>query len=174
MYAGHLGFALAGKGARSDTPLWLLVFAAQGCDWVQAVACTRNAETSAMWSHSVPAVLLIALACAAVGFARTGSGGVAVTAGCIAMSHVLADYVTGVKPTWPGGPVVGLDLYGRPALDFLVESVVIVAGWLWYRRSLPADRRSDRLSKFLVIGLVGGQLLGVAKHLLFPLAPKCY
>src|SRR5688572_30885343 len=51
---------------------------------------------------------------------------------------------------WPGGPLVGLSLYERPALDFLVEAPVIVAGWLLYRRSLPALSRNSRYSMALL------------------------
>jgi hypothetical protein len=174
VYVGHLGFALAGKGVRRDAPLWLLVLAAQGCDWLQVIACTRNPDTSAMWSHSVPAVAALVVAFALAGYLLTRSGAVALVGGAVALSHIAADYITGLKPTWPGGPVVGLDLYAHPAADFFVESVVIAAGWLLYRRSLPLEARSRRLTWALLVLLVGGQLVGVAKHLIFTPPPKCY
>lgn len=174
MYVGHLGFALAGKGVRRDAPLWLLVLAAQGCDWLQVVACTQNPDTSAMWSHSIVAVTSLVVAFAAAGYLLTRSGAVALLGGVVALSHIAADYVTGMKPTWPGGPTVGLDLYAHPAADFLVESVVVIAGWLFYRRSLPLEARSRWLTWVLVVLLVGGQLVGVAQHLIFAPTPKCY
>jgi hypothetical protein len=174
MYVGHLGFALAGKGVRRDAPLWLLVLAAQGCDWLQVVACTQNPDTSAMWSHSIAAVAALAAAFAIAGYLLTGSGAVALLGGVVAISHIAADYVTGLKPTWPGGPIVGLDLYSFPAADFLVESVLITAGWLLYRRSLPLAARSRGLTWVLLVLLVGGQLVGVAQHLILAPTPKCY
>jgi amino acid transporter len=42
------------------------------------------------------------------------------------VSHWPADYITGLKPTWPGGPTVGLYLYARPIPEFFVEAVVKV------------------------------------------------
>jgi hypothetical protein len=173
VYAGHIGFALAGKGIRADAPLWLLVFATQGCDWIEAVACLRNPETSAMWSHSIPAVLALAGVVGIAAYLFTRKRGIAVVASAVAVSHVAADYVTGLKPTWPGGPIIGLDLYSHPVGDFLIEAVVITLGWLVYRQSLPLASRSRWLTRALVVLLVGGQLAGVLKHLFFPLAPKC-
>ena len=110
MYIGHLGLALAAKRLRRDAPMWVLVFATQGCDWIQAVACTRNPDTSAMWSHSLPAAAALAALVALLAFAVTRNGASAALAAGVAVSHVLVDYITGRKPTWPGGPIIGLDL----------------------------------------------------------------
>jgi hypothetical protein len=173
VYAGHLGFALAGKGVRKDAPLWLLVLATQGCDWLQVVACMRDPDTSALWSHSIPAVAALAVAFAVAAYLVTRNGAVALLGGAVAVSHIGADYLTGLKPTWPGGPLIGLDLYAYPGGDFLLESAVIAAGWLIYRRSLPLESRSRWLTWLLLLLLVGGQLVGVAKHLFFPQIPKC-
>jgi hypothetical protein len=173
VYAGHLGFALAGKGVRKDAPLWLLVLATQGCDWVQVVACMRDPNTSALWSHSIPAVAVLAVAFALLAQRVTRNRAVALLSGAVAVSHIAADYVTGLKPTWPGGPIIGLDLYASPLGDLLLESVVITAGWLVYRRSLPLETRSRRLTWVLLLLLVGGQFAGIVKHLFFPQLPKC-
>lgn len=174
MYIGHLGFALAGKGLRRTAPLWLLVVATQSCDWVQAVACVAAPEgTSAMWSHSVPAVAALAAALTLAAYLLTGDRGIAALTGAVAVSHLLADYVTGVKPTWPGGPTIGLDLYSHPLGDVAIETVVLVLGWLVYRRSLPPEARSSRLTWTLLVVLGGTQLLGVLKLGLYPSIPKC-
>jgi hypothetical protein len=173
VYAGHLGFALAGKGIRKDAPLWLLVVATQGCDWVQVVTCMRDPATSALWSHSIPAVAVLAVAFALVAQRLTRNRAVALLSGGVAVSHIAADYVTGLKPTWPGGPIIGLDLYAFPLTDLLLESVVITVGWLVYRRSLPLEARSRKLTWVLLLLLVGGQLAGIAKHLFFPQLPNC-
>jgi hypothetical protein len=61
----------------------------------------------------------------------------------VVVSHALLDFLTGTKPTWIGGPVVGLGLYHHPVIDFAIEAIVLVAGWLIYRQSLPEDRRSS-------------------------------
>ena len=174
MYAGHLGIALGGKGVRPEAPLWLLVLATQGCDWVEVIACVAApAGGSAMWSHSIPAVLALGAALGLTAYLLTRDRGVALLVGAVTISHVVADYVTGVKPTWPGGPMIGLDLYGHPLGDFVVEMVVVGVGWLIYRRSLPREAAAQRLAWVLVVALAGLQLAGAAELALFPRGPKC-
>jgi hypothetical protein len=174
MYIGHLGFALAGKGLRRNAPIWLLVMATQGCDWVQAVACVAApAGTSAMWSHSVPAVAALAAVLSLSAYLLTANRAIAALTGAVAVSHVLADYITGLKPTWPGGPIIGLDLYSHPLGDLAVELAVLILGWLLYRRSLPPELRSRRLTWVLLVVLGATQLLGVLKLGLLPSTPKC-
>jgi len=74
------------------------------------------------------------------------------------LSHWAADFITGSKPTWPGGPTVGLGLYGHPVWDCVVECAVIVVAWFAYRRSFgPAIRR--RIGVALVpLGLIALQV----------------
>jgi hypothetical protein len=69
----------------------------------------------------------------------------------VVASHAVADFMTGLKPTWPGGPMIGLELYHHPVFDFAIEGLVIVAGWLLYRKSLPEDRRSS-LPALILLG----------------------
>jgi hypothetical protein len=174
MYIGHFGFALAGKGLLRHAPLWLLVVATQACDWVQAVACVAApAGSSAMWSHSVPAVAALVAALSLASYLLTGDRGVAVLTGAVAASHLLADYVTGLKPAWPGGPTIGLDLYSYPVGDLAVEMTVLILGWLLYRRSLPPESRSSRLVWALPIVLGTIEIVGVLKEAVLPHTPKC-
>ena len=174
MYIGHFGFALAGKAVRRDAPLWLLVIATQGCDWAQVVACIAAPEgASAMWSHSIPAVAAIAIAVSLSAYLFSGDRGVAALAGAVAVSHLAADYVTGVKPTWPGGPTIGLDLYSRPMADLVLEMITLLLGWMVYRRSLPPEARSGRMTWALLVVLCAIQLVGAVKEGLLPHTPKC-
>ena len=174
MYIGHIGIALAGKGLRRAAPLWLLVMATQGCDWVQAVACVAApAGSSSMWSHSIPVVAALALVLALAAYLLTSNGAVAALTGAVTVSHVLADYVTGRKPTWPGGPIIGLQLYSHPLGDLVVETAVLVIGWLVYRRSLPLESRSSRLNWALLLLLGAAQLLGVLQLKVLPSITKC-
>ena len=155
MYAGHVGIAIGAKGLRKSIPLWFLVVASQLPDWADASLCLANIRTPipGMYSHSLPAIGILALAAAAAYcvIERDVSGIILVIA--VVVSHAAGDYLTGLKPTWSGGPVIGLELYRRPVIDFLVESVVILGGWLLYRRSLPLDRRSSRQA-FEMIGVL--------------------
>jgi hypothetical protein len=150
MYTGHLGIALAAKGVQPSVPLWVLVGAAQACDWVDAAvwpfghadpASSRwliaGDWTAQMASHSLPSVAGIAIVLFGLYYAATRDGNGAWLVAGVALSHVLADYVTAEKPTWPGGPRIGLSLYQHAAADFVVEAVIVWGGWLLYRRSLP-------------------------------------
>ena len=126
-----------------------------------------------MWSHSVPVVAALAAVLSLTSYLLTGDRGVTVLTGAVAVSHVLADYVTGLKPTWPGGPTIGLALYSHPLGDLAVETAVLVLGWVLYRRSLPPESRSSSLTWVLLVMLGAMQLLGVLKLGVLPSTPKC-
>ena len=144
MYVGHVGVALGAHGLRRRAPLWFLVIASQLPDWTDAAFCLSGIrpQLQGILSHSLPAVTVLAIA-AAVGYAAvTRDRGGMFLVGAVVLAHVAGDYLTGIKPTWTGGPMIGLMLYRRPALDFLIEAAVIFVGWLLYRRSLAPERRS--------------------------------
>ena len=66
--------------------------------------------------------------------------------------------------------MIGLQLYKKPVVDFIVEAAVILGGWLIYRRSLPPDRRSSEpaftlLGALLVIQVGADIFLSFAKGL---------
>ena len=66
--------------------------------------------------------------------------------------------------------MVGLMLYRRPVIDFIVEAGVIGIGWVLYRRSLPVERRSREpvftlLGVLLVIQVGADVFLSFAKGL---------
>jgi hypothetical protein len=144
MYAGHVGVALGAHGIRKAIPLWLLIIASQLPDWTDAAFCLANVRPSppGLLSHSIPAVAVLALL-AALSYAillRDTAGMLLVAV--VVLSHAGGDYLTGLKPTWSGGPMIGLMLYRRPIIDFIIEGGVIVFGWLLYRRSLSPERRN--------------------------------
>ena len=175
MYGGHVGIALAGKGYRRTIPLWLLIFASQLPDWTDAAVCASGVSSPpvGMLSHSIPAVAVLAAALSLLYYAARRDTKASALVALIVVSHLLADYLTGRKPTWPGGPVIGLQLYHQPAIDFIVESVVILAGWTIYRRSLPAERRhSNRVMLILIVVLVL-QAAASLSFALFPGVSKC-
>ena len=142
MYIGHVGAALAAKRFRASIGLLVLLVATYVPDWVDGGLCVAGVyNPEGMLSHSIPAVLLFALVGFSLYAARTRDRtGALIIAGLI-VSHMLLDWITGYKPTWPGGPMIGLRLYSHPVVDFVVEGLVIVAGALLYARTLPARRR---------------------------------
>ncbi len=143
MYAGHVGVALGLRRAAGAPPLWLLVLASQGPDWADAVGqLFRLPAVDPGWSpHGLIPVAAGALGVAALA-ARLAPASARARPALLAAggyaSHWVCDTVTAYKPTWPHGPMVGLYLYGRPAIDFAVETVVVIAGWALWRGSLPS------------------------------------
>jgi hypothetical protein len=156
MYVGHIGIALGAHGLRRIAPLWFLVLASQLPDWTDAAFCVAGIRPSVqgILSHSLPAVAILAIV-AAIAYAaiRRDPAGMPLVA-AVVLSHVAGDYLTGLKPTWTGGPMIGLMLYRLPVFDFFIESAVIVGGWLLYRRSLEPERRSTEPVYTLLATLV--------------------
>src|SRR2546423_12387894 len=174
MYIGHVGAALAAKRLRVSVGLVVLLIATYAPDWIDTGLCvTGGFDPGEMLSHSIPAVLLFAAAGFAAYTLITGdrTGGALIAA--VILSHMFLDWITGSKPTWPGGPMIGLQLYSRPIADFIAEGVVISAGALIYSRSLP-PRRRPWLDLSTMLGvLLALQLTIDAAHLLFKSLPKC-
>ena len=175
MYGGHVGIALAGKGLRPAIPLWILLVATQLPDWADAAVCVAGiaSQPSGMLSHSLPAIAVLGgtLALLYYGASRDSTG--AALVGLTVLSHAVADYATGLKPTWPGGPVIGLGLYGQPAIDLVLEAVVIAVGWLIYRRSLAESRRRSSPVVLMLSALLLLQLVASVSFAMFPGIRKC-
>lgn len=161
MYAGHLGFALGAYSYRRTIPLWLILIAAQLPDWLDAGMCVADVNRGyyGLYTHGFVAVGLGAVAFGVLAWllARDVAGALIVAG--VVVSHYALDYVTGLKPTWSGGPIVGLDLYARPAADLAVETAVVVAGWLLYRRTLPRAVRNDGMVYATLFALIALQLV---------------
>jgi hypothetical protein len=153
VYAGHAALALLAKAKRPRVPLALLVpvaFAPDWIEWIFAGFGHRNQEIS----HSLVSVGLGATLVALVygALRRDSSGALAVWLTYV--SHWAADFFTGRKPTWPGGPDVGLYLYTKPAVDAAIEFTVIALCWLVYRQSLSAGSRQRAVGWLVPAGLV--------------------
>src|SRR5687767_15054353 len=120
MLTGHVALALAARGAKSTLPLWALILASQLPDWADAAVCAAQLSppVQGMYSHSIVATLFLAVAGALLVYLRSRDLTGALLIAALVVSHTLGDYVTGVKPTWTGGPTIGLHLYSRPFLDF--------------------------------------------------------
>ena len=174
MYIGHVGAALAAKRMRVSIGLLVLLIATYTPDWIDTGLCfTGSYSSREMLSHSIPAVLVFTV----VGFfaytlsTRDRVGGA--TVGAVILSHMFLDWITGTKPTWPGGPMIGLQLYSHPIADFIAEGIVIIVGGLLYARALPPRRRPWLDLTIMLGALLALQLSIDVAHLLFKSLPKC-
>ena len=174
MYIGHVGAALAAKRVRASVGLLPLLIATYTPDWVDTGLCLAGAyDPRAMLSHSVPSVLIFAL----LGFTgytlvtRDWTGGLVIAA--VIVSHMLLDWITGYKPTWPGGPMIGLQLYDYPIADFVAEGATVVVGSLLYARTLPPRQRAWVDVSIMLAALLVLQLTIDVAHLLNFRIPKC-
>lgn len=174
MYIGHVGAALAAKRVRMSVGLLVLLIATYTPDWVDTGLClTGGFDPREMLSHSIPAVLVFTVLgfVAYTGITRDRRGGMVVAT--VIFSHMFLDWITGTKPTWPGGPTIGLDLYSHPIADFIAEGVVIAIGALLYARTLPPRRRPWIDLTVMLGALLVLQLAIDVAHLLFKSLPKC-
>lgn len=146
MIIGHVGIAFGARALdRRDpdarAPLMALMaasFAPDMLDGVLALAGVCNPD--GLYSHSLPAVAALAAGFALASLAYSRRATTALLVAALVLLHLPPDYVTGVKATWPGGPIIGLYVYRWPWLDLLVETPVIVAGWWMLRRSRFSPR----------------------------------
>lgn len=175
MYAGHVGAAVGAKGLRSSLPLWVLIIASQLPDWADATVCLAGvtSSTPGWYSHSFPAIGVLTIVGALVYLATTRDVVGSAFVGALIVSHALLDYVTGLKPTWGGGPMIGLQLYRHPAWDFVAESLVILIGWIVYRASFPKDRQSSREVWSILGALLAIQALADIVFSISPGLRKC-
>jgi len=174
MYVGHVGAALGGKRIAPEVSLGALVLAAYLPDWADAALCvTGRYHQAQMLSHSLLAVIVFAALAGGTQLARGARRRAALVVAAVVISHILLDYLTGTKPTWPGGPYIGLELYRQPVLDFIVEGGVIVAGWVFYRSTIPQRPGKWNASYLMLAVLLLMQGAADAGRLLFPVVNKC-
>ena len=158
MLIGHLGLAFVAKRARSSESLFWLAAAAFLPDIVRfGLLLVVESTRAELASHAIPSLLVLALLWTVVVRWRTGLWATALVAGLLTLSHYGADVITGCKPTWFGGPFVGVGLYHRPLLDLAVEIPLAVLGWRLMREHLPSTSIAARSA--MVLGLVLVQLV---------------
>ena len=161
MITGHIGIAFGARaldrresGVRAPL-LWLLAasVAPDGLDSLLALGKYCNPE--GVFSHSLPAVGILAALFAVASFLHTRSATTALIVGAMVVMHLPPDYITGRKALWPGGPVAGFYIYRWGWLDFLVELPVVVAGWWMLRRAQFTPRWV--VSVLTLVALIGVQ-----------------
>jgi hypothetical protein len=150
---GHLGIAAAVRSGWRDTSLLWLLPASIAPDLLDVgYALVGICSPFGLYSHTVPAVALLAVTFGGVAYLATGSRSTGLAAAALVLLHLPADMITGYKYVWPGGPMMGLQLYKRPVLDFVLESLIVVGGW-WLLR------RDTKLPRWATVGAVLGGLL---------------
>ena len=159
MITGHLGIAAAVRsGWRGTSLVWLLV-ASVAPDILDVVmAAGRICSPYGLYSHTVPAAALMAAVLGGAALLVTGSRATAIASALLVMLHLPPDMITGYKIFWPGGPMIGLDLYERPLLDFLVEAPVLLGGWWLLRRSGSAPRWATSAVTVIALLVVQGAI----------------
>ena len=143
MRVGHAGVALAVRRFFPRIPLWVLAATTYGPDIVEITLRVFGQYNRAL-SHSLVSVGIAATLSALAYALAKRSVADAAAVWLLYVSHWPADFITGTKATWPGGPEVGLNLYDlHPVLVWFVDFGVLIAGWLFYR-TRPAGERSER------------------------------
>jgi hypothetical protein len=108
-----------------------------------------------VFTHSVPAVLIGGgLAGALCTAARRPGGGTIFLAWLL---HWPADLFTGRKPVLFEEPLIGFDLYKIPAVDFALESIVVMVGCALYARAFPPRGELRRVVVMLGAALIAMQ-----------------
>jgi hypothetical protein len=116
-------------------PIVALAVASVAPDFVDvALAALRICAPAGVYSHSLIPALLIAAFCAVIVGMWQRSASAALVIAMVVLLHLPADFITGLKVFWPGGPIVGLNLYSHPFADFALEALIAFGGW-WYLRS---------------------------------------
>ena len=151
MLAGHFGIAQLGKATRREIPLPWLVVAAYLPDLVR-VPLTPLTTHHEMLSHSLPVVSAFALVIAVLWLLRGGQLGAAAILAIACLLHWPADVFTGCKPTTFHGPWIGLVSYRRPINDLVLESALLVSGWV------IARRRGAGISKWWLVAGFAAQI----------------
>jgi hypothetical protein len=162
LFAGHAGFALLAKAARPRIPLVVLLPVAFAPDIIESMFDVLGQHNREL-SHSLVSVGLGATIIALIYLVATRARGDAFVLWLTYASHWPADFVTGTKPTWPGGPDVGLQFYERPVADCAIECIVVIICWIVYRRAMIRARTpavAQQMTTVLApIGLIIAQIV---------------
>ena len=153
MYAGHAAIALALKAREPRLPIVALALACYGPDWVElALMLPRKNGTAGLYSHSIPAVVVGAALAAGVYAAFRRPGVRLIFLGWLL--HWPGDMFTGRKPLFDAAPLIGLDLYALPLVDFVLESTVVVIGCVIYARRFAPRGAARRTVVILGAALI--------------------
>lgn len=171
MYMGHMGLALAARGAQRAAsaqpavPLWACIAAAYALDLGRyALLVAGLPNPGGVLTNSLPAALVIAAAVGVVYQRVWQSRRGAAAAALVTLLHWPADFVTNRVPLWPLPGHAGLRLFTEARWDLTVEAAVIGAGWLLYCESLPAGRRRSWAAWIMLAALLAFQVYFLSEN----------
>ena len=160
MYLGHLGIGLGARRLSRSLPLWILLVAPILPDVADALTgFTPWSGWMPEFSHSLLGIASLSILMSLLAWFISRNGFDVLLAATLVVSHLPADYVTSRIRPWNGGPAIGLGLYRHPVADFIVESVIIIAGMYFYRQSLEEIERRPGILAAMVVSLIGFQLV---------------
>jgi hypothetical protein len=187
VFLGHFATAYAAKRLAPRTSLGTLVAAAQLPDlvwpWLVLAGVERvtivpgdTAFTPLRFdeyplSHSLLTVAVAGLTFGAVHFWRKRRRLDALVLGALAVGHWVLDVVShrADMPVWPGGPRLGLGLWGSVPATIAVELAMFGVGlWLYF----SATRARDRLGRWGSVGLAALLLAIYAGNVAGPPPPS--
>jgi hypothetical protein len=169
MFIGHLGVGFAAKRAAPRSSLAVLLAAAMLLDLVWPVLLLTGIErvriapgdtaftplefTSYPWSHSALLTIVWAALFAGAVWAATRDRAGALVAAALVASHWVLDVAShrADLPLWPGGPTVGLGLWGSVPATVAVEGAIFLCGVFLYVR---ATRPRDGIGRWVLAALV--------------------
>jgi hypothetical protein len=153
MYAGHAAIALVLKAREPRVHIIPLALASFGPDWIElALMLPRPRAGMGVYTHSIPAVIVGAALAAGLyaAFRRPGARMILLAW----LLHWPADLLTGRKPLFEAAPLIGLDLYKLPLVDFALESAVVVIGCRLYAQRFATRAEARRTIVMLAAALI--------------------
>lgn len=181
MFVGHYGVSFAAKSLAPRIPLWVLFIAVQLLDvlWaplvllgiekvriVPGITASNPLDLSYMpYTHSlVAAVLWSAVALGGYRLWRGGEGGgrAALLVAFAVLSHWILDFVVHQPdlPLYDDTAKVGLGLWNRPVLAFLLEAGLLLGGMALYVRTQPRGRKSLLGFALVMLGIHAAVFFG--------------
>lgn len=161
MIVGHFGLAAAVARVRPRGSLWWILPASIAPDLLDiGYAFTGICNPSGLYSHTVPAALLLGTTLAGIAV-LSGRRETAVLILLVVLLHLPMDYVTGRKLFWPGGELHGLLLYDWPLRDFLLESALLAAGWAVLRGGGRGPRWATSVWSLVALLVLQGSVDGL-------------
>jgi len=180
MFVGHYGVSFAAKSIDRRIPLWALFIAVQLLDVLWAplvilgiekvriapgITASNPLDLSYMpYTHSLVAAILwsaVALGGYRLWRGAEGGGRAALLVALAVFSHWILDFVVHRPdlPLYDDTAKVGLGLWNRPALAFLLEAGLLLGSMVLYLRAQPRGSGS-----LIIFGLV---MLGIQATVFF-------